>query len=79
MIYSRPATPGDSDPWLTLITLAEGRPEMFKHIPAGDPFLCLEIIWDETDVNLNLCISVLWEDKTCLMFCNSLELQAVSL
>jgi len=74
MTYDRSAISGSSDPWLALIRLAEGKPEVFKHIPVGDPFLCIEVVWDQSDVNLNLCMSVLWKDNTYLMFCSVLEI-----
>jgi len=77
MLYDGSAVSESSDPWMTLVKLAEGRPEAFKHIPAGDPFLCIEVIWDQSDINLNICISILWGERMYLMFCNVLEVVSI--
>ena|SRR3990172_2881213 len=78
MTYSRFISSGSIDPWITLIKLAEGPKEAFKHIPVGDPFLCVEVIWDQSDKNLNICLAVLWKENTYLMFCSVLEVTKIT-
>jgi len=71
-----------ADPWAKLIKLAEDdlHGDVFRRIPVGEFFLCLEVVWsafDEEDLCLNASMTVLWRENIYLLFCNAREVQAV--